>query len=411
MEAHDHGGEAAAAALCRLLEERTDDVRELDVEGFRGWLERHLERWRRDEVFVQRTRIRDVRRGEPRLRELERRQRITRAAYESSPGFAALEKVEREMADAGKAVAGLAGALEGAGEEERPRLRQKLQGFEARETALREERARLADGSEARQALDRVTDELAELRSRTGLDALEDELAGMQRERGRRSGHSGARFEEEARAAVERQVLPGLSRGGAGESLRILTGVTLGAARTEIDLLVVRVAADANEAVEVLAMAEAKHNPNDLAHGFRQRQENLAWLTGERGGYDPAAMRTRAFPSGHFDRPAHHEQDGQRFRITRDSFRRFGRDPASGLFLARLHLVTRPGTLWGLGSRELARLAHRASADEEWAPESDGYLSGLLRWCRSLAHPLESPDVLRLYARSEALARHVVPLS
>ena len=50
-------------ALRRLLHEQTFDLRSLDLEGFRGWLDRQLVRWREDPVFLQRARIRDLRRG------------------------------------------------------------------------------------------------------------------------------------------------------------------------------------------------------------------------------------------------------------------------------------------------------------------------------------------------------------
>ena len=184
--------------------------------------------------------------------------------------------------------------------------------------------------------------------------------------------------------------------------------MTLGAARTEIDLLAVRPAAAPDEPAEVLALAEAKRNLNDLGHGFRRRQENLAWLTGDEGGYDPAAYRTRSFPTGRFDRSAVHERDGVRTLLTRESFRHFARDPESGLFLDRLHLVTRPGPVWGLSAAALSRIAHRVSTDERWEPGSEAYLRRLQRWCRSLAHDVETPDVLRLYAASDERARHVL---
>jgi len=158
----------------------------------------------------------------------------------------------------------------------------------------------------------------------------------------------------------------------------------------------------------VLALVEAKRNPNDLGHGFRRRQENLAWLTGDEAGYDPAAYRTRRFPSGHFDRAAVHERDGERHVLSRESFRRFARDPGTGMFLDHLYLVTRPGAVWGLGAAALSRIAHRVATDERWEPESDAYLRRLLRWCRSLAHEVETPDVLRLYAAGEARARQLL---
>ena len=79
-------------------------------------------------------------------------------------------------------------------------------------------------------------------------------------------------------------------------------GVTLGAAGTELDQVIVRLPSRAERPVEVLAVVEVKRNLNDLAHGFRRRQDDLAWLTGHTANYDPRRYRTRQFPTGHFDK-------------------------------------------------------------------------------------------------------------
>ncbi|MBV9772469.1 MAG: hypothetical protein JO040_00875 [Gemmatimonadetes bacterium] len=403
-----------ADELRRLLDAHTHDVRALDVSGFRDWLARRLERWEHDPAFAQRARIRDLRRAHPRLRALEARERDARAADEASPGFARLRAVDRELTDIGKAVAGLVAALEGAAEERRPLLTAKLAAFRARREALRGEREALVAASDTRRELERATAELDAFRAEIGVDREEARLRELLAERGRSSGRGGAAFEDAAVAAVLEHLVPELASGGAGEGadpgVRVLRGVTLGAARTEIDQLVVRASPDPGEPVEVLALVEAKRNPDDLGHGFRRRQENLAWLTGSRDGYDPAAYRTRSFPRGHFDRPAVHVQDGERHTLARESFCRFARDPATGFFLDRLYLVTRPGTLWGVGAAAMSRIAHRVATDERWEPESDAYLRDLLRWCLALADPLEAPDVLRLYGSSPERARQLLLL-
>jgi hypothetical protein len=395
--------------LRRLLEERTCDVRTLDLGAFRAWLLRRVARWGRDPVFAQRVAIRDLRRAHPPLIALEAEERRAREGDEASPQHPRLQAVEKELGDAEKAIAGLSAALEGAEEEDRPRLKAKLDGFEARRIALRDEETRLIEASGARREWMRVVAELDRLRSDIGLDREEARLREMLTERGRGSGRSGARFEDDALAALESRI--GIDFGtedDGGRPVRILRSVTLGAARTEIDLLAIRPGAAPDEPAEVLALAEAKRNLNDLGHGFRQRQENLAWLTGDAAAYDPAAYRTRSFPTGHFDRPAVHEQDGVHTLLTRASFRHFRRHPAAGIFLNRLYMITRPGPVWGLSAAALSRIAHRVSTDERWEPESDAYLRRLQRWCRSLAHDVETPDVLRLYAASDERARHVL---
>jgi hypothetical protein len=428
-----------ARELRRLLCERTFDLRGLDAAGFRRWLAGHLARWRNDPVFIQRARIRDLRQTYPNLLQLEHGHNRAAAADAASPQFARLRQVEQELVGAGNAVAGLTAALEQAEPEKRPALREKLGAFQARRQALDEEQAALLRASPQRQTLLRIALELRALRAVIGLDGEEARLDELLKQRGRRSGRSGESFEQLALTLTHNHILPELVRGGEGDGaaprLRVVTGVTLGAARTEFDQLVIRQPLCAATTVEVLAAVEVKRNINDLAHGFRRRQEDLAWLTGESGRYNPRAFRTRRFPAGHFDRESLHRQDGEDFVFSPGSFRRFRREasgpaaaspgqPASlpqagslaggplgcegGPFLKRLYFITRPGPLWGVSAAGLARVSFRAATDERWAPEDDAYLDALLRWCQALAAPTETPDVLRLFAAAPRRARQIL---
>jgi hypothetical protein len=388
-----------ADELRRLLREQTFDLRRLDPAGFRHWLERLLARWQTDPVFTQRTRIRDLRRTHPRLRPLEREHRDAVRADEASAAFPRLHRLGQDLADMGKAIAGLTEALAQAGPEKQPPLREKVAAFQARRQALQDEEARLIQSSPERQALLRVAADLLQLRAAIGLDREEDALEALLRRQGRRSGRAGGSFEELALALTRSVIVPELLADGAGAApgVRVLSGVTLGAARAEFDQMVVR-PAGGGRPVEVLAVVEAKKNINDLAHGFRRRQENLAWLTGATDGYDPALYRTAHFRSGHFDREAVHEHNGDSFPFTRESFRHFRREPATGLVLDRLYFITRAGPLWGVSAAALARIGFRVATDRHWKPDDEAYLDDLRRRCLVLAEPIETPDVLQTYA-------------
>src|SRR5438552_3059853 len=94
-------------ALRGWLTEQTFDLRALDPAGFRRWIGTHLDRWQRDPVFVQRTRIRHLRRAHPELREVEAGHRRAEAADAATPQGARLRELERELHNADKAIAGL----------------------------------------------------------------------------------------------------------------------------------------------------------------------------------------------------------------------------------------------------------------------------------------------------------------
>lgn len=392
-----------ADVLATMLRERTTDLRRVGLDEFREWLFRQLPGWRQDPVFAQRERIRDLRRASPRLRALERERRLAVRADTDSPQGERLRALEEELRGVVKAVEGLTGALDDADEDRRAALREKLDAFRARRAALEAERDERIAASPERTLLVRLDAELEHLREESGLGAEEARLDESMRAQGRRSGRAGGGFEAAALRAVREHLLPEL---GAGP-LTVLTGVTLGTARTELDQAVVRGTGDSP--VEVLAVIEAKRNPNDVAHGFTRRQADLAWLSGHRAAYDPAGHVTRHFPTGHFDRAAEHEQDGARFLFDPTSFRRF--HPESGHFLAGLCFVTRATPLAGLSGAALGRLRHRAATDERFAPADDAYLADLLDWCRTLAEPIETPDVLALYAAGAERARQILFLA
>jgi hypothetical protein len=395
--------------LRRLLQERTFDLRTLDLADFRRWLDAQLDRWRNDPVFAQRARIRDLRRAHPHLQQLEAEYRRAVSADAATWQGQRLQQVEQEVIDTGKAVAGLSAALQRAGPERLAALRDKLTHFQARHEALRTEEAELIASSPARQHLLRLRAELQQARTAAGLDQEEAHLDVLLTQGGRRAGRSGESFERLALDWARHLILPDFASGSdaAGRRL-VLTGVTLGAARTEFDQLIVRQSNEEGQAVEVLGVVEVKRNINDLAHGFRQRQHDLAWLTGDASRYDAALCRTSQFPSGHFDRPAVHQHDGQAFLLDRGSFRHFQRDPAADLFLDRLYFIMREGPLWGLSTAALGRVGYRLATDLRWQPDSEVYLGRLLDWCRSLAEPLETPDVLDLYASTPARAEQVL---
>jgi hypothetical protein len=397
-----------ARALQRLLRRHTFDLRGLDAAGFRRWLALHFDAWRNDPAFVQRCRIRDLRRAHPELRTLEQELCRARRADESSPHFPLLTTIEEELHRTGRALNGLTTAMIGAAADKFAALEQKLDAFRTREQDLEAERDQVLRESPQRREVLRLEAERQIVRTVIGLDAAEKQLSALLREGGRHSGRAGGSFEDVALAVTREHLLPRLLHGESAGDVRLLRRITLGAARTEFDLLVVRVTSP-GAPVEVLAAIEVKRNLNDLAHGFRLRQENLAWLTGEAGGPDSDTYRTATFPTGRFDRPTTHAESGETFLLTPGSFRRFRRDPVSGLF-NRLFFISRRGPLWGIAAAGLARIKARVAAAEHFDPEDEASLNKFLVWARAMTREVDAPDVLRRYASALRWARQVILL-
>lgn len=409
--------ERGPAVLLRLLATRLHDLRDQTPESFARWLERHLRGWSVDPVFQQRVRVREIRRANPVLQQLERERGIARAAYEASPDYRTLEQRRRELSGGENAVSGLEHAIgKAADEEERVRLAEKLTSYRRMVADLSLELERLRSTSVEWQALHEVAERLGRERAATNFDREIARLSELQRDHGRSSGRSGAAFEQAAADVVRSEILPELERNPSAPELVILRGVRLGSARAEFDHVIVRERENPDDPVEVVAAVEAKRNPNDLAHGLRHRVDNLFWFAGREGDYDPDSYRTTAFPTGHFDRPAIHvEKDGRRYAFTRESFAVFAEElpePDGGVGLPRrLYLVSRPGWLWGISSGGLGRIAHRVSSDVDFDLGDSSYLASLLEWSKRLTHAVETPDLLRHFAANADDASRILLLS
>jgi hypothetical protein len=369
------------------------DVRTLDLGGFRRWLDMQLARWATKPVFAQRRRIRDLRRAHPELLVLEEEHRRALSADEHSPNGPRLREIERLLSNTDRAVQGLTDTRKRAAAERRPALQAKINAFVKQRRRLKKERTALTEASPERANLMLVANALESLRRVLNLDREESELMFLQTAHGHGSNWAGRQLEEKLANLTRSTILPQLNVDPDG--VQLLHSVRLGAAGVEIDQIVCR-QTDKDEPVEVLAIVEAKRNINDLGHGFARRQIDLAWLTGDRSSYDPEVHRTGVFDTGHFDRPKEHWQDGRAFVFTAESFRHFVRG-AEGYFIERFFVVTMIGNVWGLASSALAQVEARVAGNERWNPDDLEYCARLLVWTKSLARPLEAPDVLRLY--------------
>lgn len=394
-----------AEEIERLLRDRPLDLRTVDLRGFRDWLARELPGWRRDPVFRTRETARDLRRAHPRIAELEAELRRALALYRASAEYPELQTLERETEGVARAIEGLTRARDEALGPKREALSSKLRAFQLRGRELRGRHERLAERSAERARAARLENELGKARMDSGLEAEETRLADLLAARGRGAVKAGGGFEEEARDAMLRVAAADF---GGAEDLLSLRGVTLGAAALELDQLVVRRPPRPGEPADVLALVEAKRNVNDLGGGFRQRQRNLAWLTGDHAAYDPGEHRTRSFPTGHFDRVVSHRQEGEEVALGPGSFARFRRDPGTGFYLDRLYFVTRPRPLLGASMAAISRIRHRVATDVRFTLEDERYVGELLSWTRTLLHSIEAPDVLRACSASPERARQIV---
>ncbi len=398
-------------ALRSHLKNRLFDLRRADFDSFKRWLTKQISYWEKNAAFVARCQIREIRRSHPKLIELERQTASRFKMLESLPAFEQFESLKRSIFDTDKAIDGLTSALTRAPAAKRDALNEKLGDFKRKHDQLESDLTELAKKHPEKADYDRSAAELAAYRKTVGITAAEEHLREVQQQRGRKSGKSGTSFEEISRQVVEQHIVGDFVRATTSEEsrrrIRVLSGVTLGAARAEIDQMVVRLPRGRSTLVEVLAIVEAKRNINDLDIGFRHRQDNLAWFAGRRDHYDATMYRTSQYPDGHFEGEAVHQEDGEDFEFDASSFRRFEPDRETGYYVGRLYFVTTPGRLYGMSSDEMSRLQHRCCTDFAFDLGNDKFMTELWQWARQLSSEFEGPDVFEVYASKPKWGRNV----
>jgi len=388
-------------ALQAFLSQHPADLHRMSLDAFGDWLRARIREAERSPDFAARRRIRELHRQHGRrLRDRERRLADLERQYAGTAQAAESAALADELRGLEAAQAGLAAAVA-----ERRAAPEKLAAVSDRLAEARRRQEALVERCELTRRLLRAQASYAQLRAEVGLTAAEAALARQNLSRGGAAVRVGRSFEQLATQAVVDKLVP--SCGAPPDELRVLRGVTWGCARGEFDQVVVRVAADLQTPAEVLAIVESKRNINDLVHGFRIRQENLAWLTGDEQRYDPALYRTRLSPTGRFQSAVHADETGS-YRFTPESFRRFTVADPCGERLRGLWFATARRPLLGLTSQELGMVLHRVSSDPRLDLETPRGLARFHSWVQRQAATFQTRDVLALYARREETARQIL---
>jgi len=178
--------------------------------------------------------------------------------------------------------------------------------------------------------------------------------------------------------------------------VRVLTGVTLGLAKAELDSVAVRLAD--RVVLEVLRVSEVKRNPNDVGYAVSRGVETLGFLCGLSDKYDPDEWKTRTQPRGHFEHPVEH--DGLVF--SPDSFQAMRREwlaagSASCVLPPRFHVVTKPGNVVnGITSKAADTLRRRVA--ETLRPD-DAFWHSLFDDVHDAVGPVDAVQAIRLFER------------
>lgn len=387
-------------------------IASMSLPEFREWLQQRIQHASRSELFRGRCRIRSLeKQHRRRLQDRKRRLKAATADWKASPLFGEFQELIVRQRSLQKAVEGLTQAVaEGRADAD------KLQQFEQQLQQVSDRRKQILKSSAEAKRVQAAEASSKKLKSEIGLtEAIEDAVEDAA-EIGAAASRSGDRFEVVSADAVQqclRPVFEAQLHNDPTAELITLHGATLGCARGEFDHLLVISRGD-DVAVEVLAVVEAKRNINDLPHGFRLRQENLAWFVNDAQGFDADQYRTSAFPNGTFDRPVLHRHEDRQLMFAPESFQRFATTADCGYRLQGLCFVTERRRLLGMTSAELSRLMHVAATDPRVTLDDQFQLTisdTVLKRLRAeifTDNRLQTYDVLNFYAASDSLASQII---
>jgi hypothetical protein len=388
--------------LRKYLRENRHDFREMSLEEFKLWVASEISHKNHDPVFLQRCKVRDIKKkhSEP-LISLEKALQEAIQHLDACVHKQRLEELEQGMENSRKAIEGLTQAVKNSTGEKRTACKEKLRYYKTRWANLKKEWQLLLKATPEKRELLRASAELSTFREKIGLTQEEQYLDNIVHKSAHQSTKAGSTFEDMAFLVISQEIIPIATKNlriKKKQKAKVLSQVTLGCARAEIDYMVILPPAEEGAPAQVLAIVEVKRNINDIVHGFLLRQENLRWFTGDKGGYDAAIYRTKLFQTGHFDRVAMHEQNGEKFSFDKSSFQHFHKDEKTTHFLDNLFFVTSRRRLLGMNSGEYAKIIYKIGMDTEFDLENSAYMEKLFLYAKNMLSPFQTREVLELYA-------------
>ncbi|MEM1009014.1 MAG: hypothetical protein AAGJ35_08400, partial [Myxococcota bacterium] len=351
-------------SLHNFLKRNAIQLRDMDLAQFTQWLRTQIERQKQhDSIYAQQWALR-ARKQELRDKYLPLREAYMQQEklFSSSSIAQVLEKLRHQIDGSQHAQEGIHQALVTMPLEKQDTLQEKKLFFVHKQQILTEVVEMIRNTVPEVGRTEQAREAFFSFCDQHGIAQAEAAIKAAQQDSGQKRSKSGSSFEDQVYPLVQGVIVPHLLRKPQCSTLpnnvHILSGVKLGSARAEIDYMVVRQAAP-QKPVKVLAVVEVKRDPNDIGHGFHQRQETLAWFRGDTQHYDPQEWRTKVYNTGHFDQPATHREHDQTYLFQPESFGFFERDVASQWYLKRLYFIAQKRRLQGLAASEKALLLQR----------------------------------------------------
>ncbi len=430
---------AGLAVLQHYLNENPIVFDNFSVADFKNWLEKQIAYKQQDLAFLYRCQIRDLKKQHyTTLLTLQEKLDISWNAWQQSKNFTFLERLEKKKIGLQKAIEGLQQTIAESNDKKKEQCQKKHDEYQQELISLLEEEKRLLSETKEKIIWQNCQIELENFQQKVGITDIDEKLKQINRNIGHQSSEVGSNFEQCCYNVLCDYIIPLIASNTKG--IQILKQVKLGCSRAEFDYLLIQskensfknlekekakqpisdgsniefassiefaeIPADSIKPVKVLAIIEAKRNPNDIASGFLMRQENLAWFTGDHSGYDPEIYRTKEFRQGHFDRPAYHIENNKEFLFTTESFCNFKRASNSN-FMDNLFFITTQRPLLGVSIDEYARIMYHISTEISF-DLTNIYLEKCLSWIHNIIAKKQTREILGLYLNNPIWAQQII---
>ncbi|WP_372369952.1 endonuclease V [Candidatus Uabimicrobium sp. HlEnr_7] len=391
--------------LTNYLQKNSFCFHDLNTDNFRNWLKNLVEREKNNNSFQQRSKIRNLKKDNwEEYHTLQKNLKIAERNFLNHPNKSSFEEVENAIDSSQKAIQGLSNFLQKNSDDEK--RQEKLKNFQEKLSNLQEQRDLLVKDTPEKVIFEKAQETLKNFEQSLGLPEEEAKLAAILKNQGQKRSFSGSQFEDVSLKIVQNNICSTLSQryNLQTDNMVILSNVTLGCARAEIDYLVIQEMPET--CVKVLAVIEVKKNINDVAGGFELRQENIHWFTKNSEKYDWQIYRTKIFREGHFDKKVKHSEHGKEYFFDSSSFLNFSHE--NEYYLQDLFFITYDRQLTGLRASEKSILSHRISTDVFFDLENDDYIEKLFTWCCERFSTLQTKNVLEFYLQNNYADNMVV---
>ncbi|KAJ5069777.1 stress response protein nst1 [Anaeramoeba ignava] len=360
--------------------------------------------------------------------------------YKMSSLYEEIMKIEIQVEKSKKKITGLEkNQSKKMNEEKANRLKELLSKSRIEYENNQKKLEEIHEKSKEKTEFDLISQNKIDFEEKIGLTQLANEISDIKSSLGVSRSNRGDEFEKEVKNLIEEKILSQYISKldqddiNNGSSLKLLSNVSLGAARGEIDYLVAQIKKNPqfkppkkpNQTIskqklvktaefiveKVHAIIEVKNNFDDFGYGFEKKQEMLHFLTDDfENPEDYKMFINKIYPKGRFTEDinvVHREKKKEKYLFTRKSFENMFPKEKEGYFIQNCFYITHiPKYSFGTKGQFSIMIASKIYSDFQFNLEDENYLNELFDFVTSFEmDPLI--DKLQIYLKNPSWCQFI----